>query len=101
MLARGSGRFLVPAAAAVLLVLLEASPVVSQTSIQPTDIQYLGAFRLPEGTNGTGWYYGGNALAYFPDGDPSGPGDGYPGSLFGTGNQAELYVSEVIKVIIC
>jgi hypothetical protein len=81
--------------AVAALVLSAAPPAGAQGLIQPSDLQYLGAFRLPEGTNGTGWYYGGNALAYFPDGDPGGEADGYPGSLFGTGNEAELYVSEI------
>lgn len=63
--------------------------------IQPTDLVYLGAFRLPEGSNDTDWTYGGNALTYYPQGDPGGSGDGYSGSLFGTGNDGQLYVSEI------
>jgi hypothetical protein len=50
---------------------------------------------LPEGSNETGWEYGGNAMTYYPDGDPNGPTDGFPGSLFGTGHDAEQQVSEV------
>ena len=34
-------------------------------------------------------------MAYYPDGDPSGPNDGYPGSLFGTGHNWNTYVSEI------
>ncbi len=63
--------------------------------IQPRDIKYLGAFRLPEGSNGTDWTYSGNAATYYPQGDPQGPGDGFPGSLFATGNDTHLFVSEI------
>ena len=56
---------------------------------------YQGAFRLPEGSNDTDWAYSGNALAYYPEGDPDGPADGYPGSLFGTGHDWYQQVSEV------
>lgn len=57
--------------------------------IGPEGLQYLGALRLPEEFN-----WGGEAMAYYPDGDggSSGPGaaDGFPGSLFVTDlNQVE------------
>jgi hypothetical protein len=96
MRSRVGGRLGAILAAAIVLALSETTPAWAQGGlIQPADLQYLGAFRLPEGTNGTGWYYGGNAIAYYPDGDPGGDADGYPGSIFGTGNEAELFVSEV------
>ncbi len=67
--------------------------------IQPSDLQYLGAFRLPDrapdSPDAEGWDYGAQALTYRPDGDPAGGADGYPGSLFGTGHDAHNYVSEV------
>ena len=64
--------------------------------IQPDDLHYLGAFRLPQdGGEGVGWMYSGQGLAYYPDGDPNGPDDGYPGSLFGTGHDWTQYVSEI------
>ena len=63
--------------------------------IHPKDLKYLGAFRLPEGSNGTDWSYSGNALTYFPQGDPMGKQDGFPGSLFATGNDTHLFVSEI------
>ena len=63
--------------------------------IQPNNLEYQGAFRLPEGSNGTDWSYSGNALTYYPKGDPKGAKDGYPGSLFGTGNDTHLFVSEI------
>jgi len=64
--------------------------------IQPADLLYLGAFRLPaDAPDEIGWGWSGNTLAYYPDGDPSGSGDGFPGSLFGTGHNWNTFVSEV------
>ena len=63
--------------------------------INPKDIEYKGAFRLPEGSNGTDWSYSGNAMTYFPKGDSQGKKDGFPGSLFATGNDTHLFVSEI------
>jgi hypothetical protein len=68
--------------------------------IQPSALVYLGAFRLPgdapdDAPDGVGWMWSGEALAYYPDGDPSGPDDGFPGSLFGTGHNWNQYVSEI------
>ncbi|HII38993.1 TPA: hypothetical protein HA318_03255, partial [Candidatus Micrarchaeota archaeon] len=65
--------------------------------IQPTDLQYVGAFRVPE----TGsyevesWYYGGAMIAYYPQGDAAGSGDGFSGSLYGTGLATQHRVSEI------
>ncbi len=64
--------------------------------LQPTDIEYRGAFRLPDWNDAQyGWEWGGSSLTYYPGGDPGGDGDGYPGSLFGTGNDQTQHVSEV------
>lgn len=63
--------------------------------IQPADLVYLGAFRLPDGPPEIGWEWSGEALTYYPDGDPGGPADGFPGSLFGTGHNWNQYVSEI------
>jgi hypothetical protein len=64
--------------------------------IQPSDLTYVGAFRLPgDAPDDVGWMWSGEALAYYPDGDPLGPDDGFPGSLFGTGHNWNQYVSEV------
>jgi hypothetical protein len=67
--------------------------------IQPSDLVYVGAFRLPDVPPGTpegiGWEWGGSAMAYYPDGDPAGPDDGYPGSIFGTGHNWNQYISEI------
>ena len=68
--------------------------------IQPEDLVYLGAFRLPDspGTpDDVGWEWSNwaSGLTYYPDGDPAGPNDGYPGSLFGVGHDQTQYVSEI------
>ncbi len=62
-----------------------------------TDLVYLGAFRLPSDTTGSnyGWGYGLEAMTYYPKGDPNGPSDGYPGSLFATNHTYEKYVAEI------
>ena len=60
--------------------------------IQPGDLQYLGAFRLPGGdVRPATFAYGGNAMTYNPNGDPSGSEDGFPGSLFITGHDRMAY----------
>jgi hypothetical protein len=57
---------------------------------------YRGTFRLPDWPDEEiGWGWSGAAMAYYPDGDPGGSADGYPGSLFGTGHNWNQYVSEV------
>jgi hypothetical protein len=63
--------------------------------IQPEDLVYAGAFRLPEGPEEFAWMYSGEALTYYPGGDPDGPADNYPGSLFGTGHDWNQYISEI------
>ncbi len=60
--------------------------------IEPTDLAYLGAFRLPEGGERPRTFaYGANAMTINPNGDPSGPDDGFPGSLFITGHDRMPY----------
>ena len=63
--------------------------------IQPNDLVYQGAFRLPEGSNESNWGYSGYAMTYYPDGEPTGPADGYPGSIFGLSHDHHQYVSEI------
>jgi hypothetical protein len=66
--------------------------------IQPSDLVYQGAFRLPDlpGTPYTmTWNYGGSALTYYPGGDDGGPSDGYPGSLFGAGHDVVQAIGEI------
>jgi len=71
-------------------------PVPPGPPIQPSDLAYLGAFRLPsDAPDEVGWMWSGEALTYYPDGDPDGPDDGFPGSLFGTGHNWNQYVSEI------
>ncbi|MCK4765029.1 MAG: hypothetical protein KAW12_22715 [Candidatus Aminicenantes bacterium] len=64
--------------------------------LQPEDLTYLGAFRLPGGTSIVkSWQWGGFAMTYYSGGDPNGPDDGYPGSIFGSGHAWEHQVSEI------
>lgn len=63
--------------------------------LMPADIVYQGAFRLPDGPEEFAWLYSGQGLTYYPDGDPRGPNDGTPGSLFGIGHDWNQYVSEI------
>ncbi|MCP4359606.1 MAG: hypothetical protein GY796_16485 [Chloroflexi bacterium] len=66
--------------------------------LQPADLVYLGAFRLPDsaGTpDDVGWEWGGTGLTYYADGDVGGPDDSYPGSLFGAGHNQTQYISEI------
>jgi hypothetical protein len=59
--------------------------------VQPGDLTYLGAFRLPGGEDPPATFaYGGNAMTFNPDGDP-GNTDSYPGSLFITGHDRIAY----------
>lgn len=66
--------------------------------LQPSDLVYLGAFRLPDNPGGTevqSWAWGGWALTYNANGDVGGAADGFPGSLFGAGHAWEYQVSEI------
>lgn len=72
--------------------------------IGPDNIVYIGAFRLPQGTNPgpQNFSWGGKAMTYYPSGDPDST-DTTPGSLFIAGNDSEdlwsrvraCYVAEV------
>jgi hypothetical protein len=53
---------------------------------------YRGAFAYPPGDE---WAYSGHALAYYPDGDSTGPADGYPGSLYTAGHAHQDLVGEM------
>lgn len=60
--------------------------------IQPADLVYLGAFRLPaDGERPLTFAYGGSAMTFNPNGDAGGPADGFPGSLFITGHDRLPY----------
>ncbi len=68
----------------------------SNRRIQPSDLIYLGAFRLPDcAVYEESWNWSGEALAYCPVGDRDGAADGFPGSLFGLGHDWKQYVSEI------
>jgi hypothetical protein len=69
-------------------------PLPSGPVIHPENLVYLGAFRLPDDPESY-WDYSGLGLAYYPGGDPDGPQDGFPGSLFGAGFDQLVNVSEI------
>jgi hypothetical protein len=59
--------------------------------IQPSDLIYLGAFRLPGSDDPPKTFaYGGNAMTFNPDGDPASQDD-FPGSLFVMGHNRMPY----------
>lgn len=59
--------------------------------VNPTDLVYLGAFRLPgEDTPPKTFAYGGNSMTFNPDGDPANS-DAYPGSLFIMGHDRQAW----------
>ncbi len=64
----------------------------SGVPLQPADLTYLGAFAYPAPDD---WAYSGHALAYYPDGDPTGPADGYPGSLYVAAHTWDDLVGEI------
>lgn len=70
-------------------------PIPAGDLIQPEDLVYRGFFRLPEGSGKSNWEYSGHGLTFYPDGDPGGDQDGFPGSLFGFGHDHHLQVSEI------
>jgi hypothetical protein len=63
--------------------------------IDPNDLEYLGAFRLPETTDELGWGYSGYAMTYYPQGDPRGENDGFPGSLYVLGHDHVQTTAEI------
>ncbi|OGJ90817.1 MAG: hypothetical protein A2350_07225 [Candidatus Raymondbacteria bacterium RifOxyB12_full_50_8] len=70
----------------------------SNNTLFPCHFTYEGAFLLDAGptVDADGkWNYGGEAFAYYREGDPDGPNDGYPGSLFGSGFEENDYLAEV------
>jgi len=71
---------------------LPPPPANAAELVQPADIAYLGAFRLPDGGDRPLTFeYGGNAMTFNPDGDPGGDTDGFPGSLFVMGHDRMPY----------
>ncbi len=66
-------------------------PPVGEGLVRPEQLHYRGAFAYPEGE---AWAYSGQALAYYPAGDPD-SADAYPGSLYVTGHVWENLVAEL------
>lgn len=101
----------IPAAVSVAPAVRQAEPVATDlhatapvaakpsiergNALQPADLVYQGAFRLPAGSNDSSWEYSGYAMTYYPGGDVDGPDDGYPGSLFAVGHDHQQLVSEI------
>lgn len=67
----------------------------TSSRIAPVQIQYRGAFRLPDVEGESTWEYSGYAMTYYPQGDPRGPRDGYPGSLYAVGHDHQQMISEI------
>jgi len=67
--------------------------------VQPTDLVYVGAIRLPDRDDGApveaSFEYAGQAMAYRANGDPGGPADGFPGSLLLSGFDVENRIAEI------
>lgn len=62
------------------------------SAIAPEDLVYRGAFLLPEGgERPLTFAYGAGAMTFNPAGDPGGPQDGFPGSLFVSGHDRMPY----------
>ena len=64
--------------------------------IEPEFFVYQGAFRLPEGSNGSDWNFSATAMTFIPGGDPSGPDDGFPGSIIACGHDQQMMLSEIL-----
>lgn len=67
-----------------LLALYLPHPGALAERLNPSDLTYLGAFLVPQTDpyGGMGAIDSASSMSFRPDGDPSGGGDGYPGSLF-------------------
>ena len=71
---------------------VEETPVGKSSLLNPSNLVYRGAFAFPPGEE---WTYSGHALTYYPGGDPAGPADGYPGSLYVAGHVENDRVGEI------
>ena len=68
--------------------------------ITPEQFIYMGAFRLPDTEPyESGWYWGGTAMTYYPYGDTSGTKDGYPGSIYGTGEPEKVITASSVEAV--
>ena len=79
-----------------LSILFCLSMAYSQALIQPSDITYMGAFRVDEAwqPNYKTMEYSNAAIAFYPNGDPANT-DTYSGSLFISGHVYQEYVKEI------
>ncbi len=90
-----------PVAGSLLNTIKQSAPTrhraaLHDTMITPGNFEYVGAIRPPHiKQNETTFAYGGWALAYRSDGDPAGPDDGFPGSLYILGHQSHQKVAEI------
>jgi len=69
--------------------------VIPPGALAPEALNYIGAFRLPDDSGGMGWEYSGHGMTYYPEGDPGGGTDNFPGSLFIVGHDQQLHVAEI------
>ncbi|MFC2025883.1 hypothetical protein ACFLUC_01680 [Chloroflexota bacterium] len=67
----------------------------SENLVNPDEFEYLGAFRLPPSSDELGWGYSGYAMTYYPQGDPQGENDGFPGSLYVLGHDHTQTIAEI------
>ncbi|MCG6964111.1 MAG: hypothetical protein LJE95_12675 [Acidobacteria bacterium] len=88
-------RHLIPLLAAATTAAVASAGIADR--LQPSQLVYLGAFRLPPVMSDSPavWEWGGGAMTFYPAGDPAGGSDGFPGSLFLTGLDSENWVSEI------
>ncbi|GJQ57857.1 MAG: hypothetical protein D8M57_03805 [Candidatus Scalindua sp. AMX11] len=76
-------------------VLVNLSGVDKARLVLPQDLVYEGAFRFPSGGENSRWSYGASGFTFYPNGDSTGPNDGYPGSLYGIGHDHHQLVAEI------
>ena len=74
---------------------LMAPTIAFSRLIQPADIVYKGAFRLPGPSGGSNWGWSGTAATFYPGGDRQGAKDGHPGSIYAVGHDWHFFVSEI------
>lgn len=67
----------------------------TRSKLTNNNFEYLGSFRLPKEENGSVFAYGGWSMAFNPSGDPNGPDDGFPGSLYIVGHDYNQTVAEI------
>lgn len=75
----------------VLTLILICLPI-QAGRLYSSNLEYRGAFAYPAGDQ---WAYSGHALAFYPPGDTTGSGDGYPGSLFAVAHDWDQLVGEI------